>query len=211
MRAGGRRLPRLFHPGRRAAAALAGIRSAAHSSSRLLLDARLLGMEQLRLLLGPWSVGRAASGWAIVDPGLLGFLGGVYAFRPGYWGQRVGFYGGIDYGFGYSGAGYQGGRWDNGRFFYNTTVNNIAGAHITNVYNQPITNNTTINRASFNGGAGGVVAKPTNEELLAEGATCPAHETASRSSARRRHERRTIRVHESWQAHDRRDRAARRI
>jgi hypothetical protein len=47
-------------------------------------------------------------------------------------------------------------------------VNNIAGAHITNVYNQPITNNTIINRASFNGGAGGVVAKPTNEELLAE-------------------------------------------
>jgi hypothetical protein len=100
-------------------------------------------------------------------PGYWTFIGGVYAFRPGYWGQRVGFYGGIDYGFGYSGAGYQGGRWDNGRFFYNTTVNNIAGAHITNVYDQPIAKNTTINRASFNGAAGGAVAKPTNEELLA--------------------------------------------
>ena len=101
-------------------------------------------------------------------PGYWGFVGGVYAFNPGYWGPHVGFYGGIDYGFGYGGAGYQGGRWDNGRLFYNTTVNNVGGAHITNVYSQPIVNNTTINRASFNGGAGGVVAKPTNEERLAE-------------------------------------------
>ena len=101
-------------------------------------------------------------------PGYWAFVGGVYAFRPGYWGPHVGFYGGIDYGFGYSGDGYQGGRWDNGRFFYNTTVNNIGGAHITNVYSQPVINNTTLNRASFNGGAGGVVAKPTSEELLAE-------------------------------------------
>jgi WXXGXW repeat (2 copies) len=101
-------------------------------------------------------------------PGYWAFVGGVYAFRPGYWGQRVGFYGGIDYGFGYSGAGYQGGRWDNGRFFYNTTVNNIGAAHIANVYNQPVVANATTNRASFNGAAGGVVAKPTNEELLAE-------------------------------------------
>jgi hypothetical protein len=31
-----------------------------------------------------------------------------------------------------------------------------------------IVGNTTINLASFNGGAGGAVAKPTNEELLAE-------------------------------------------
>jgi len=100
-------------------------------------------------------------------PGYWAFVGGIYAFRPGYWGQRVGFYGGIDYGFGYSGAGYQGGRWDNGRFFYNTTVNNISGARITNIYNQPIAAAATPNRASFNGGPGGVVAKPTNEELLA--------------------------------------------
>jgi WXXGXW repeat (2 copies) len=101
-------------------------------------------------------------------PGYWAFVGGVYAFRPGYWGQRVGFYGGVNYGFGYSGAGYQGGRWDNGRFFYNTTVNNLGAVHISNAYHQPIVANTTINRASFNGGAGGAVAKPTNEELLAE-------------------------------------------
>jgi hypothetical protein len=100
-------------------------------------------------------------------PGFWGFLGGVYAFTPGYWGPRVGFYGGINYGFGYNGLGYQGGRWDGGRFFYNTTVNNIGAAHITNVYTQNVVNNTRINNTSFNGGPGGVVAKPTNEELLA--------------------------------------------
>jgi len=101
-------------------------------------------------------------------PGFWAFVGGVYAFTPGYWGPHVGFYGGINYGFGYTGTGYQGGRWDNGRFYYNTTVNNIGGARITNIYGQPIVNNTTVNRTSFNGGAGGVVAKPTTEQLLAE-------------------------------------------
>ena len=101
-------------------------------------------------------------------PGYWAFVGGAYAFRPGYWGPRVGFYGGIDYGFGYGGDGYQGGRWDNGRFFYNTSVNNVGGAHIANVYHQPIVANSNANRASFNGGPGGMVAKPTSEQLLAE-------------------------------------------
>src|SRR5579863_5772485 len=101
-------------------------------------------------------------------PGYWAFVAGVYAFRPGYWGPHVGFYGGVDYGFGYNGAGYFGGRWDNGRYFYNSAANNLGPTRITNVYNQTIVNNTTVNRASFNGGAGGVAAKPTNEEELAE-------------------------------------------
>jgi hypothetical protein len=109
-------------------------------------------------------------------PGYWAFVAGVYAFTPGYWGPHVGFYGGIDYGFGYNGAGYYGGRWDNGRYFYNSAANNLGAAHITNVYNQTVVYNTTINRASFNGGPGGV-AKPTAEELLAEKET---HIPASR-------------------------------
>jgi hypothetical protein len=99
-------------------------------------------------------------------PGYWGFSGGAYAFSPGYWGPHVGYYGGINYGFGYNGLGYQGGRWDSGRFFYNTTVNNIGASHIMNVYTQMVVNNTTINNTSFNGGPGGVAAKPTNEELM---------------------------------------------
>jgi hypothetical protein len=100
-------------------------------------------------------------------PGYWAFVGGVYAFHRGYWGEHVGFYGGVSYGFGYGGAGYEGGHWDNGRFFYNRSVTNIGQVDITNVYNQPVTINQTANRASFNGGPGGVDAKPTPVELEA--------------------------------------------
>lgn|GEM_PF-1128577 len=117
-------------------------------------------------------------------PGYWAFIGGVYAFRHGYWGHEVGYYGGIDYGYGYGGSGYQGGRWDNGQFFYNTTVNNIGGAHITNVYNQPIVRNPTINRASFNGGPGGVVAAPTAAQAVIDRAQHIPPTAAQRNQAR---------------------------
>ena len=47
-------------------------------------------------------------------------------FHRGYWAPHVGFYGGVNYGYGYNGLGYEGGRWENGRFYYNTTVNNFG-------------------------------------------------------------------------------------
>ena len=98
-------------------------------------------------------------------PPYWGFVGGVFLFHAGYWAPHVGFYGGINYGFGYGGAGYEGGRWDNGQFFYNRAVNNLGAAPVTHVYNQPITiNNTTINRVSYNGGQGGLQVKPTPEQ-----------------------------------------------
>lgn len=101
-------------------------------------------------------------------PGYWGFSNGVYVFNAGYWGPHVGFYGGIAYGFGYTGEGYEGGRWDNGKFFYNRSVNNIGNVHIANVYNKTVTiNNVTVNRVSFNGGAGGAAAKPTPEDEVA--------------------------------------------
>jgi hypothetical protein len=101
-------------------------------------------------------------------PGYWGFVGGAFLFHRGYWGEHVGFYGGVNYGFGYGGAGYEGGRWDNGRFFYNRAVNNVRNVRITNVYDQQVTiNNTTINRVSYNGGPHGVAAKPTEAEEAA--------------------------------------------
>src|SRR5271170_5322384 len=36
-------------------------------------------------------------------PGYWGFVGGVYRYRYGYWGPHIGYYGGINYGFGYVG------------------------------------------------------------------------------------------------------------
>ena len=98
-------------------------------------------------------------------PPYWGFVGGVYVFHAGYWAPHVGFYGGINYGFGYGGHGYEGGRWDNGQFYYNRAVNNFGATQVTRVYNQPITvNNTTINRVSYNGGQGGLQVRPTPEQ-----------------------------------------------
>jgi hypothetical protein len=95
-------------------------------------------------------------------PGYWGWSGGSYAYNAGYWGPHVGFYGGINYGFGYGGSGYDGGRWNNGAFAYNRAVNNIGSTHITNVYNSTVVNNhTTVNNVSYNGGVGGVTARPT--------------------------------------------------
>lgn len=97
-------------------------------------------------------------------PAYWGWVGGRYLFHPGYWGREVGFYGGIDYGYGYTGEGYYGGRWDHGVFFYNRTVNNVTNVRITNVYNQTVVVNNTVNRVSFNGGNGGTTVRPTPQQ-----------------------------------------------
>jgi hypothetical protein len=84
-----------------------------------------------------------------------------FVFYDGYWGPAVGFYGGINYGFGYFGDGYVGGRWDNGRFFYNRAVNNISVTNIRNVYNDTtVVRNVSVTRVSYNGGQGGINARP---------------------------------------------------
>ena len=100
-------------------------------------------------------------------PGYWGWGNGGYAFNEGYWGPHVGFYGGINYGYGYTGEGYQGGRWDNGQFAYNRAVNNVNVTNIHNTYNTTVINNTTVNRVSYNGGNGGITARPTAQEETA--------------------------------------------
>jgi hypothetical protein len=102
-------------------------------------------------------------------PPWWGWEGGRFFFHEGYWGPHVGFYGGINYGYGYFGHGFEGGRWDNGRFFYNRSVTNVNVTRITNVYNTTVVNNnrTTVNRVSYNGGEGGINARATAEEEAA--------------------------------------------
>jgi hypothetical protein len=97
-------------------------------------------------------------------PGYWGWGGDRFIFYEGYWGPRVGFYGGIVYGYGYFGEGYEGGRWDHDRFFYNRSVSNVNVTNIHNVYNTTVINNTTVNRVSYNGGNGGINARPTREQ-----------------------------------------------
>jgi YXWGXW repeat-containing protein len=100
-------------------------------------------------------------------PPFWGWEGGVFIFHEGYWGPHVGFYGGINYGFGYFGEGFAGGRWDSGHFFYNRSVTNINVTNIHNVYNETVVNRTE-NRVSYNGGEGGITARPTAQEEAAE-------------------------------------------
>jgi hypothetical protein len=101
-------------------------------------------------------------------PGYWGWAEGAYVWHVGYWGPRVGFYGGVNYGFGYDGVGYEGGYWRGNQFYYNRSVTNINTTNITNVYNRTVVNNVNVTRVSYNGGAGGVVARPTAAELSAE-------------------------------------------
>jgi len=100
-------------------------------------------------------------------PGYWGWGGGLFLWHAGYWGPHVGFYGGINYGFGYGGVGFVGGMWAGGVFRYNTAVSNV-GVNIHNTYiNRTVINNTNVTRVSYNGGTGGVTARPTSAELSA--------------------------------------------
>ena len=126
---------------------------------------------------GYWAYGDAGYYWVpgtwveppqpglLWTPGYWGWNGGRYLFNTGYWGPTVGFYGGINYGFGYGGIGYEGGYWRGGSFFYNRTVNNFGGVHVTNVFERNVTN-VTVNRYSFNG-PNGVARQPSAVELAA--------------------------------------------
>ena len=99
-------------------------------------------------------------------PGYWGWGGGIYAWHAGYWGPHIGFYGGVNYGFGYTGVGFQGGYWHGGAFFYNRAVMNMGSVHVTNVYNHTVIN--VNNHVAFNGGPGGLAVRATPHELAAE-------------------------------------------
>jgi WXXGXW repeat (2 copies) len=100
-------------------------------------------------------------------PGYWGWVSGAYAWHAGYWGPHVGFYGGVNYGFGYTGVGFVGGEWRGGDFYYNRAVANVSATNVTNVYNRTVVNNVTVNRVSYNGGTGGLSAKPNGAETAA--------------------------------------------
>ena len=99
-------------------------------------------------------------------PGWWGWGGSGFFFHAGYWGPVVGFYGGINYGYGYFGHGYEGGRWDHGQFYYNRSVNNVNITNIHNVYNTRVVVNNS-NHVSYNGGNGGINARATAQEEAA--------------------------------------------
>ena len=126
---------------------------------------------------GYWAYGDAGYFWVpgtwvlapqpgfLWTPGYWGFGGGVYLWHAGYWGPHVGFYGGVNYGYGYGGVGFYGGRWEGGHFAYNAAVLHVNTTVIHNTYidNTVIRNTTVINRTSFNG-PGGIQAHPNGQE-----------------------------------------------
>jgi hypothetical protein len=128
---------------------------------------------------GYWSWGQAGYYWVpgtwvaapqpgyLWTPGYWGYNNGNYGFNNGYWAPQVGYYGGINYGFGYPGSGFYGGQWAPSGFSYNTAVWPVNTSTVTNTYiNRTVINKTVIvRRVAYNGGPGGVVAHPTPREL----------------------------------------------
>ena len=93
---------------------------------------------------------------------------GDYLWHAGYWGRHVGFYGGVDYGYGYAGDGFDGGYWRGSQFYYNRAVVHVGPTFVRNVYYHPVVYHTTYEHVSFNGGPGGVRARPSHEQMAAE-------------------------------------------
>jgi len=96
-------------------------------------------------------------------PPYWGFVNGVYLYNGGYWGATIGFYGGLNYGYGYGGDGFVGGRWEGGRFRYNTAVMRV-GVNIHSTYvDRTVVYHGVRNRAAFNG-PGGITRGPNPRE-----------------------------------------------
>jgi hypothetical protein len=115
-------------------------------------------------------------------PGYWRFYNGRYLYSDGYWGPQVGFYGGVDYGYGYGGSGYNGGRWQGNQFYYNSQANNLGGRQFGATYSEGLSSNG--NRASFNGGPGGLRVTPAQADITAAHARAAPPTSSQREQAR---------------------------
>ncbi len=104
---------------------------------------------------------------AFWTPGYWAYAGTLYVFHRGYWGAHVGYYGGINYGFGYEGRGTRGGRWVGKVFAYNRSVNNVNPKDFRHVYDEPLISHEGPSRVSYNGGRRGTDSVATPQERLA--------------------------------------------
>jgi hypothetical protein len=127
-------------------------------------------------------------------PGYWGWEANQYHWHPGYWGHDVGFYGGINYGYGYFGTGYSGGRWRDNHFYYNTAVTRVNTGSVHNVYVDKTVIHNSNNRVSYNGGTGGVAMRQTaaqqrafasQQHMAATQVQRNAQDAAQRDPARR--------------------------
>jgi WXXGXW repeat (2 copies) len=105
---------------------------------------------------------------ALWTPPYWGWEGGNYAFHDGYWGPQVGYYGGVNYGYGYMGVGFVGGEWRGNEFAYNTAVMHVNRTVVHTTYiNETIVRERTIvneNHVAYTGGPHGIRHEPSPEE-----------------------------------------------
>ncbi|HUD15536.1 MAG TPA: hypothetical protein VMQ56_17925 [Terracidiphilus sp.] len=101
-------------------------------------------------------------------PGYWGWGNGLYIFHPGYWGYHVGYYGGVNYGFGYGGIGFAGGEWRHGAFAYNTAVMHVDERIVHTTYvDRTVVERGYVARDShvaYSGGPGGIRHAPNAQE-----------------------------------------------
>lgn len=108
---------------------------------------------------------------ALWTPPYWGWDSGLYVFHPGYWGWNVGYYGGVNYGYGYYGRGFVGGRWHDRDFEYNRAVMHVDDRVIRTTYiDRTVIREHEIvhdSRVSYNGGPGGIRYQASPQERLA--------------------------------------------
>ena len=118
-----------------------------------------------------------------------GWSDGLYMFHPGYWGMHVGYYGGVNYGFGYMGIGFVGGEWRGREFAYNTAVVNVNRTVIRNTYveRDDRGKNTIVNdrHVAYAGGPGGIRHDPTCRRARSDARIAPGADLVSSSSISR--------------------------
>jgi len=109
---------------------------------------------------------------ALWTPPYWGWSEGIFVFHPGYWGRHVGYYGGVNYGYGYMGVGFVGGMWRGHDFVYNRAVMRVDDRYVRNTYEDRtiVERNTVINEGhiAFSGGPGGIRHDAMPEERLGE-------------------------------------------
>ena len=109
---------------------------------------------------------------ALWTPGYWGWSGGLFMWHPGYWGRHIGYYGGVNYGFGYGGIGFAGGEWRGGVFAYNTAVVHVDRRYVHETFeDRGRVERGYVARGShvaFSGGPGGINHAPSAEERMSE-------------------------------------------
>jgi hypothetical protein len=109
---------------------------------------------------------------ALWTPGYWGWSNGMYVFHDGYWGRHIGYYGGVNYGFGYFGIGFAGGEWRGHDFHYNTAVMHVDRRFVRNTFeDRGRMDRGFVDRNShvaFSGGPGGIRHDPRPDERFAE-------------------------------------------